>query len=124
MVRTMSPGISPAAKKAEEQFRSVVRLAGIERGEKSHQYIYKGVMYRVHAYADDALCAEYGGKVRVMRLLRQSALIMHLSRKEQKFLDPVDSAFEEIAVHFPLLTSYVKAAQVKGCFGTSIRWDS
>lgn len=80
-------------------------------------------MYRVHAYADDALCAEYGGKVRIMRLLRISALIMQLSKKHPNFFDPVESAFEELIVHFPLLTSYYEAARLNGCFGTWIRWD-
>ncbi len=114
---------TPAARKAEQDFLLVVKLAGVARGAKSHQYNFGGVMYRVHAYADDALCAEYGGKVRIMRLLRISALIMQLSKKHPNFFDPVESAFEELIVHFPLLTSYYEAARLNGCFGTWIRWD-
>lgn len=119
----MSRSISPAAKQAEQNLLTAVRLAGIERGEKSHQYIYKGVVYRVHAYADDELCASYGGKIRVMRLLRLSALIMQLSKKYPRMFDPIESAFEEVVVHFQLLDSYYQAARLNGCFGTWIRWD-
>ncbi len=118
----MSRPISPAAKKAEQNFLAAVRLVGIEKGAKSHQYTSGGVTYRVHAYACDPLCAEYGGKVRVMRLLRLSTLIMQLSRNDAKFFDPIESAFEELTVHFPLLTSYYEAARLGGCFGTWIRY--
>lgn len=119
----MSRPISPAAKKAEQDFLAVIRLAGIEKGAKSHQYTSGGVTYRVHAYACDPLCAEYGGKVRVMRLLRLSTLIMQLSRNDAKFFAPIESAFEELTVHFPLLVSYFKASQLNSCFGTWVRWD-
>lgn len=121
MVRTMSSAISPEAKKAEQNFLLIVKAAGIVRVGKSYQYQFWATPYRVYAYVDDELCAAMGGKVRAMRLLRISTLIMELSKLDPKFIDPIESAFEELVSHFPLLDSYFQAASLRGRFHTWIR---